>query len=302
MPDISFIAVDWGSSSFRAWAMDQTGAVIDGRNGPDGLRTIENKQFSSVLARHCADWFAAAPKAPVLMQGMVGSRTGWVEAAYAPCPVRFSQIAEQATVFEDNGRQIVILPGATAEDDTGGNDVMRGEEVQIFGAAALTGRDSATICIPGTHSKWAYLAQGALTGFRTFVTGELYQILLNNSLVGALATGDSFNEAAFRRGLDRGAAQPLSHAVFAARASTLTGTLAPEDVASLMSGVLIGSECAAQDITGPVLLMASGVLAQRYEAALTHFGTDFDKVDADDATLAGLTHAARGLWPQRVAA
>lgn len=302
MSRITFIAVDWGSSSFRAWAMDHSGAVIDRRDGPDGLKTIESREFSEVLQRHCAAWFAAAPEAPVLMQGMVGSRSGWVEAAYAPCPVQFSQLCTQVTEFEAENRRIVILPGATVADDSGGNDVMRGEEVQIFGAAALTGRNSASICIPGTHSKWAQLEDGALTGFRTFVTGELYQLLLGHSLVGALASGADFNPAAFARGLDRGAAQPLSHAVFAARASTLTGGLAAEDVASFLSGVLIGSEHAAQKIAGPVLLMASGVLAERYEAALRHFGTAFDKVDADAATLAGLTQAARRLWPERVAA
>lgn len=302
MPPITFIAVDWGSSSFRAWAMDPAGHVLEARNGPDGLKTVENRDFSGVITRHCAAWLDAAPEAPVLMQGMVGARTGWIEAAYAPCPVRFDQLVAQATHFEAEGRRMAILPGATVADASGGHDVMRGEEVQIFGAAALTGHDSARICIPGTHSKWASLEAGALTGFRTFVTGELYQILLRNSLVGALAEGEAPHDAAFRRGLDRGAALPLSHAVFAARASTLTGGMAPEHVASFLSGVLIGAEWAAQEITDAVLLMASGVLAERYATALSHFGTRFDSVDAEAATLAGLTRAARHLWPERVAA
>lgn len=208
MPPITFIAVDWGSSSFRAWAMDPAGHVLEARNGPDGLKTVENRDFSGVITRHCAAWLDAAPEAPVLMQGMVGARTGWIEAAYAPCPVRFDQLVAQATHFEAEGRRMAILPGATVADASGGHDVMRGEEVQIFGAAALTGHDSARICIPGTHSKWASLEAGALTGFRTFVTGELYQILLRNSLVGALAEGEAPHDAAFRRGLDRGAALP----------------------------------------------------------------------------------------------
>lgn len=302
MSRITFIAIDWGGSSFWAGAMDQNGSVIDTRTGKDGLKTIENRDFYSIVRRHCTDWFTAAPEVPVLMQGMVGSRTGWVEAAYAPCPVRLSELTEQATHFIAEGRKFVILPGATTADDAGGNDVMRGEEVQIFGAATLTGRDDATICIPGTHCKWADLQDGTLAGFRTFVTGELYQMLLRNSLVGALAAGEAFDDDVFRRGLDRGAALPLSHAVFAARANTLTGNLAPEEVGPFLSGVLIGAEYGAQDITGPVLLMASGVLAERYQMALTHFGVAFDKVDANEASLVGLTRAAQSLWPERFAA
>lgn len=302
MTRITFIAVDWGSSSFRAWALDHEGQILDRRSGPDGLKTVENRDFPGVLSKHCGDWFVDAPKAPVLMQGMVGARTGWVEAAYAPCPARFDRLVEQATHFDIDGRAMVILPGATAADGAGGNDVMRGEEIQIFGAARLTGRKAATICIPGTHSKWARLEDGALTAFRTFITGELYQLLLRQSLVGALAEGETMDDTAFRRGLDRGAALPLSHAVFAARASTLTGGMAPGEVAAFLSGVLIGAEWAAQEVAEDVLLMASGVLADRYATALTHLGTRFDSVDADAATLAGLTRAAQSLWPERVAA
>lgn len=298
MSRINFIAVDWGSSSFRAWALDRTGQILDMRKGPDGLKAVSNLDFDGVIRRHCGAWFDAAPEAPVLMQGMVGARTGWVEAAYARCPVRFDDLGRQATRFDVNGRSMVILPGATAD----GEDVMRGEEIQIFGAAALTGKTTALICIPGTHSKWAQLQDDALTGFRTFITGELFQLLLQHSLVGALAQGTDFSEAAFLRGLDRAVDLPLSHAVFAARASTLTGGMAADDVASFLSGVLIGAECAAQGDTGPVLLMASGVLADRYQRALDHRGIGFDTVDADAATLAGLTRAAQSLWPDRVAA
>ena len=123
---------------------------------------------------------------------------------------------------------------------------MRGEELQLLGLAETAGLTDATVCIPGTHSKWARLDNGELTGFRTFVTGELFQLLRRHSLVGALAEGDAHDDAAFRRGLARGAGQALSHAVFAARANALGGTLAPAAVSSFLSGVLIGAEIAAR--------------------------------------------------------
>jgi len=302
MSGITFIAIDWGGRSFRAWALDGAGHVIAMRTGPDGLKTVADGNFSEVIEKHCGEWLAAAPEAPVLMKGMIGSQSGWLEAAYAPCPLRFSDLHAQAARFEALGRPIVILPGATCADAAGGNEVMRGEEVQIFGAAALTGRLEATICIPGTHSKWARLQDDVLTAFHTYVTGELYQLLLKHSLVGALAQGAAHRDAAFRRGLDRGAAFPLSHAIFAARASTLTNNLKPDEVASFLSGALIGAELAAQKVTDGVLLMASGVLADRYSAALTHFGFRFDMMDAGAATLAGFSRFVQELSRQRVPA
>ncbi|WP_323764523.1 2-dehydro-3-deoxygalactonokinase [Marinovum sp.] len=297
MTQTSFIAVDWGSSSFRAWAVDAEGTVLAATNGPDGLKSVENRGFDAVIRAHCGTWMNADPTTPILMQGMVGARAGWHEAPYVPCPARFNDLAAHALRFAIDTHPAVILPGACME-----SDVMRGEEVQILGAALLTGQQTATICIPGTHCKWAELSGGALTGFSTFVSGELYQLLLTQSLVGALAQGDSHDDAAFRRGLDRGATLPLSHAVFAGRAGVLTGGLAPEEVASYLSGVLIGAECAAQGDDGPVLLLASGVLTERYAAALAHFGRRMTHVDAEAATLAGLTRAARSLWPERLAA
>lgn len=298
----AFLAVNWGGTSFRVWAVAADGTILQTRSAADGLKSVENRQFGTVLRRHCGDWLAADARVPLVMNGMVGARDGWIETAYAPCPLRFDALTQTATRFELDQHPVVILPGATATESDGNSDVMRGEEVQIFGAAYLTGMRDAVICIPGTHSKWAVLRDSTLSGFRTFVTGEVFALLLNTSLVGALAKEAAFDANAFRRGLDRGAAQPLSHAVFAARASTLTGALAPTEVASFLSGVLIGAECAAQDGDGPVVLMASGVLADRYGAALSHFGRTHRLVDAGAATLAGLTRAARALWPTAMAA
>jgi len=301
MADTAFIAVDWGSSSFRAWAMTPDGTPRDSRSGPDGLKTVADRDFAGVIRRHCGDWLDAMPGLPVIMQGMVGARTGWIEAAYAPCPVRVDQLTEAATRLDIDGHPAAILPGATVTE-CGEADVMRGEEVQVFGAAALTGLSDATICIPGTHCKWARLEGGALTGFQTYISGELYQLLLRQSLVGALADGEAMDPAAFRRGLDRGTSQPLAHAVFAGRASTLTGGLLPAQVAPFLSGVLIGAEIAARPETADILLMASGVQAELYAQALDHLGRGYRTVDAEAATMAGLSRAARKLWPQAVPA
>lgn len=295
-----FIAVDWGSTAFRAWAMGLDGAVFDSRSGQDGLKSVVDGDFAGVVARACGDWMAQAPDVPFVFCGMVGSRTGWVEAPYAECPVAPRDLAGQAVPLTISGHRGVILPGACTRTAAGDVDVMRGEEVQLLGLAELHGLDDALVCIPGTHSKWARLSGGALVGFRTFVTGELFQLLRNQSLVGALADGDAFDPEAFQRGLARGAADPLSNAVFSARANTLGGTLKPAGVSSYLSGALIGAEIAAQDIAPgqEVILLATGVLAERYAAALQAMNLSARLIDAKDATRAGLRVAARQLWFQ----
>lgn len=283
-----FIAVAWGGTGFRAWLLDPEGTVHDRRESPDGLGTVRDRAFAAVFTANCGDWLTATPKLPVLLSGMVGSRTGWVEAPYLPCPLGPDDLLGGAARIDLDGHDLAFLPGARAADAEGDLDVMRGEELQILGAAAAEGIADAEICIPGTHAKRATLRGGRLVGFRTYITGELFKLLRQNSLVGALAEGDAFDPGAFERGLRRGGRAPLSHAVFAARANALNGTLAPHEVSAYLSGVLIGGELADYPDGGPpLLLLASGILAERYEAALKMLGRPFRRIDARDAALAG---------------
>ncbi|OSP55892.1 hypothetical protein BV911_05230 [Pseudoruegeria sp. SK021] len=304
MKNPDFIAVDWGSTAFRAWAMTLDGAVLEAKSTEDGLKSITNRDFEAVIRRSCGDWLSANPQVPIVLCGMVGSRTGWAEAPYVDCPVLPAGLAEQAIHMTMDGHRLAILPGACTRNAHGDLDVMRGEELQLLGLVQTAGLSDAVICIPGTHCKWARLHDGALAEFRTFVTGELFQLLRNQSLLGALADGDAYDAAAFRRGVTRGADYPLSHAVFAARANTLGGTLTPTALSSYLSGILIGAEIAAQTIPdgAEVVLLASGVLADRYAAALEFRGIPSRLIDAKDATRAGLLLAAQQLWFQDVPA
>ena len=198
-----FIAIDWGSTAFRAWAMGLDGTILGAVTAEDGLKSVSNRDFDGVVSRHCGAWLSAHPEVPVILCGMVGSRTGWVEAPYVDCPVAPRLLAAQAAPLTIAGHRAAILPGACTRSPAGDVDVMRGEELQLLGLAETAGLTDATVCIPGTHSKWARLDNGELTGFRTFVTGELFQLLRRHSLVGALAEGDAHDDAAFRRGLAR---------------------------------------------------------------------------------------------------
>ncbi|MDT0684395.1 2-dehydro-3-deoxygalactonokinase [Roseicyclus sp. F158] len=299
---MDFIAVDWGSTRFRAWSMGADGDVLDSVESDTGLKAVEGGRFEAALMTACGDWLARDPGLPVLMSGMVGSRAGWKEAPYCLCPADLAAVTADALRFEVAGHPAAILPGATCDDALGHADVMRGEEVQIFGAAGLLGVEDAVICIPGTHSKWARLEGGRLAGFETHMTGEIFALLRNQSLVGALAEGDADDPAAFRDGLTHGMAAPLAHAAFAARADALRGTLPATSISAFLSGVLIGAELARRPEADEVVLMATGILAERYGAALDHVGAQVRFVDAKDATRAGQVRAAATLWPERVPA
>ncbi len=296
MSEISFVGVDWGSTNFRAWAFQMDGALIAERNAPIGLKSVNTAGgFEAAFNDQCRDWLDTAPDAFVLFCGMVGARGGWKEAPYAACPVNAEELLGDAVRFRIGSHGALILPGATCQTDSA-SDVMRGEELQILGAAHLGALSDARFCIPGTHCKWACMEAGRLTRFSTYVTGELFQLLRHQSLLGRLAVGDDFDESAFKQGIDRGMQYPLSHALFAARANTLMSKVPADAASAYLSGILVGAEIGAEPVDGQTLiLLASGEHASRYAMALEHAKRPFRLMDADEATRAGLVLLANRL-------
>ncbi|WP_161635700.1 2-dehydro-3-deoxygalactonokinase [Actibacterium mucosum] len=299
------MAVDWGSSRFRAWLIDESGRIMDRKDSDDGLKFVNSRKFSETLADNCGDWMRAHPHAPVIMCGMVGSKTGWFETPYLDCPLDLDRLVAAAYRFDIGTHPAAIIPGAVCRSDAGHYDVMRGEELQILGSLADEMPENAVICIPGTHCKWVEMRDGHLQNFRSYITGELFALLRNNSLVGALAEGDAYCEATFLQGVTHGARNATANAVFSARADVLNGQLAPQNASSFLSGTLIGTEIATeqQGMSGTdVILLASGPQAQLYQVALAHCGLTPQMRDAKGATLAGLSAAAQALWPSTAAA
>jgi 2-dehydro-3-deoxygalactonokinase len=285
---LDIIAVDWGTSRFRAYRLDPTGRVLDRVATDDGMSTVPSGGFGDVLERHCGDWMKVNPSAPVLMAGMVGSRNGWAEAAYAPCPASPKSLAESMLKVTD---RISIVPGVISRDASG-PDVMRGEEALIFGTEVTNG----LVCLPGTHSKWARIEGGAITSFASFMTGESYALYRNESLLSRLAT-----EPEDLAGFDDGLAAAredigLLNRLFQARSRVLDGAMAGEKVAPYLSGLLIGAEIEGafkrygDDHT--VTLVADGVLAQRYVAALRARGGAIEIITPERAFLSGLAAIA----------
>jgi len=287
----ALIAVDWGTSSARAYRIARDGAILGERVAPLGVRHVRDGAFAAVLTELLGDW--SALDAPRLACGMIGSRQGWVEAPYTPCPAPLPVLAR--ALMRTPGGELAIVGGLTCRDAHAVPDVMRGEETQIAGLPDDALAD-AVVVLPGTHSKWTVVTDGVIRGFATYVTGELYAVLREHSILGRLMGAGPFEAEAFDRGVDTGLAAPpgaLPHQLFAARTLALFGELSATGAGDYLSGLLIGSEIAhgrasAQRAVARVWLVGEAALCERYERALTRAGIGARR---------GPEHAAAGgLW------
>ncbi len=248
----ALIAVDWGSSSFRAYLMSAGAEVLDETASGDGIACVEAGAYPATLERLIGPWLDANPSAPVIASGMVGSRHGWREAPYVRCPAGPHDVAQRLTTVEADGRRVFLAPGLSTEDEAGLPDVMRGEETEIFGVADLGVHLGARlIVLPGSHSKWAKVEGGRVAAFKTFVTGELFQALRDHTIAGAFAKAAPAKAPgeAFALGVKRGAAAASGKAkagllglLFGARALPLMGAIDQDDAGEYLSGLLIGAE------------------------------------------------------------
>jgi len=279
---VALLAIDWGTTSARAYRLDATGAVVGVRSAPLGIQAVADRQFGRVLAALLGDWHDDA--VPRIACGMIGSRQGWVEAPYADCPVDLGVLGD--TLARTPGGELAIVRGARCVDRAGIPDVMRGEETQIAGALATNGGRMLAV-LPGTHSKWALVERGHLAAFATYMTGELYALLLAHSILGRMAdavvAGAASGGAAFARGVARAlATDGLSHVIFGARTLALAGELAPADVGDWLSGALIGHEVRAArnwarelgDTADTVTVIGGEAIVGRYVTALAQAGID----------------------------
>ncbi len=293
------IGIDWGTSSFRAWRRDAAGVIRARVDDGPGILEVPAGGFAAALDAAIGPWLDVEA-GPVLLCGMVGSRQGWVEAPYLPCPAGPAEIAAALTPIPHRGARLLLVPGLRATDAAGLPDVMRGEETKLIGLLAETDAASGLACLPGTHTKWARIGGGRVLGFATQMTGEVRATLLEHSILGRLAAADApGSDAAFLRGLQRARqAGGLLHHLFGTRALGLTGALPEDETESYLSGLLIGHEVAAVLAEGapegPVHLAGAPALCRRYALALDAFGLAHRLHDPDLA-LHGLALIARRL-------
>lgn len=282
-PD-GFIAVDWGTTNRRAYLLD-----ADGRQGAEfedgqGVLAVGAGGFPDAVA----EIRARLGGKPLLMAGMIGSNRGWVEAPYVPCP---AGIAELAKGLVWPAEDVAIVPGVSFSD---GNraDVMRGEEVQLLGAVAagLIPGDC-LVCHPGTHNKWATVGGGQITDFRTIMTGELFNLISEHSILSDLLEGEAEADEAFAAGVDAGlTGAGLTAELFTVRARVLLGHAPRGDAPSFTSGLLIGTDVAIglrERTEQDIIVMGRPELTRLYAAAIALAGRQPIELDGERSFIAG---------------
>lgn len=304
MSDAAFVAVDWGTTSFRLWLISQSGDILGERRSTEGMTTAMRTGFSEVLASHLAA-LAAPAGLPVIICGMAGARQGWVEAGYVDVPADLSEILKGAVRVPGQASDVRILPGL-AQRAAETPDVMRGEETQLLGALSVDYRTGQQlVCMPGTHSKWVSVSDLKVTGFSTFMTGELFDVISKYSILShAVSDAEAFTGdlAAFRTGVTGSYANPqmATNRLFTVRSGQLLHGLSATDAKAKLSGTMIGLEIAGAHSTetkdAKVILIASGALGELYRAAFDALSIEFVTIDADEAVRSGLVAAANAIW------
>jgi 2-dehydro-3-deoxygalactonokinase len=316
------IALDWGTTSLRAYKLAADGVVLEQRALSSGImqlpktpRVINGREcadgFELAFDEACGDWLDAQPNLPVIACGMVGSAQGWREAAYCETPANVANLGNSLqTIVSLRGTRVHIVPGVIQRSRL--PNVMRGEETQVLGVLQNLPIEAGVdllIGLPGSHSKWVDVVDGCITHFDTFMTGEVFAVLSEHSILGrTLKQGAAFDALAFDRGVQvaqsaDGELGVLS-TLFSARTLGLTGELSPTAQADYMSGLMIGHELAAlatvqrRRRNNPnlpsIILIGNAQLCTRYSRALAACG--FANVTlAEQAT-------ERGLWQLALAA
>lgn len=293
------IAIDWGTSSLRAYRLDASGGCVEKRQAPLGIMQIsEQMSFPQALDNVVGDWFTAGED-QIAMCGMIGSRQGWLEVPYVECPVSEYDIARGMKRVAWGERQASIVPGLTCRGPSGVGDVMRGEETQMLGAMPHLGDGEHMICLPGTHSKWVLVRNRRFVSFTTHMTGELYALLKQHSILGRMMadspTEDERLNAHFDEGVTR-AREPggLAHHLFGVRAEGLLGRLPNEAASQYLSGLLIGHEIVnAQPAQRTISLLGAPALTTRYSRALADLGYRARVLD-EDCAMRGLYRLGTG--------
>lgn len=305
MTEPAYVAVDWGTSSFRLWLVDRDGEVLAERRSAEGMLAAARSGFPAVLQAHLAG-VEAPDHLPVLVCGMAGAKTGWVEAGYVDTPAPLAAVLKQAVRVPGEARDIRILPGIALRD-AAAPDVMRGEETQLLGALGIEAAGEALVCMPGTHSKWVRVKGGTVERFSTFMTGELFSAVSRETILSLAVAGadEAEDVASFKAAVKAAYEAPAfaANLLFTARSRQLLFGGTPAAARETLSGTLIGTELAA-GLSGAVpragvTLIASGRLEALYRHAFDALSVMVQPLDADEAVRRGLSLAAAAIWAKK---
>jgi 2-dehydro-3-deoxygalactonokinase len=268
------IVLDWGTTNVRLALLDKRGSVVEERRGESGVGSYSQTQFASHFDKLTNGW----PMVPAIAAGMVGSRQGWQEASYLPCPASTHDLAKGVRHFTHDNRPILIVPGL-ALDDGQRFDVMRGEESQIAGFLTTSPDFSGTLLMPGTHSKWVRIEDARIVSFHTYMTGEVFEAISQHTILRHSLSDEPGDSPHFHQKVQELAANAASSegALFGLRARHLQQDCSPQQLHQELSAILIMAELRAGqadgfDLADEVTLIGSGGLTSLYKDALAALG------------------------------
>lgn len=294
MKELYWIAVDWGSSNLRVWALDKRHKILDSSSSSDGMLSLETGDFEPLLLEQISNWIADDVNIPVLCCGMVGAKQGWLEAPYATVPYNLMQEIDSVKVIcRDNQLDVRILGGLKQNNPA---DVMRGEETQIRGFLSVFSDFDGIVCLPGTHTKWVHVSAGEVVSFRTFISGELFALMSEYSVLKHSVNSDGWIDQEFKSAVSESISNPqkIFSDFFKLRADDLLNKVEKSVLRSKLSGYIIGAELAGAKpywLGQNIVILADNNLSKTYKAALEGQGIFAQEVDATKCTLDGLAQA-----------
>ena len=290
-----WIGADWGTSNLRVFALDRAGKLLGEKQSDRGMATLQTSEYERTLLSLIDPWLSTDQTTPVIICGMAGARQGWKEARYRTVPSTPASGDNTTRVTTTDPRLAVyLLPGLCQQKPS---DVMRGEETQLAGLLALIPDYNGVVCLPGTHSKWACISDGQVVRFKTFMTGELFAILSEKSVLRHSVDTQQWDQDAFLAAAIIARKDPAMavSTLFSLRAESLLLNTGAAQSRSTLSGLLIGQELGLVEkhwLTGDVVIIGAHHMARLYQAILLSSGSKATLMDTRDATVAGLSHAA----------
>lgn len=290
------IAINWGSSNFRAYRLNAEGKVEAEKSSGRGAVSVPPEGFPDALMAEVGDWISEGER-KILMCGMVGARRGWKEAPYVQVPATFNQVVAGVIRLELESLDARIVPGLMGADECGIPEVLRGEETELFGCTN-DASGHVNLCLPGTHTKWVRMDGPRIVAFETCMTGDLYKAILEGTILRSYAKPEQIDHDAFLLGVERAKqAGALSHHLFGVRTLNLAGRMQESSATSYLSGLLIGHEVKTMAREQEsVHLIGDPELCSLYAKALLQFDVN-SSVEPVGAALRGLTKiAGRLAW------
>jgi 2-dehydro-3-deoxygalactonokinase len=286
--DTHFISCDWGTSSFRlrliAVADFSVKAEVKQKDGNAAMDKAFRESGESDRVGYYLSYLEEQLQAlksatdesldglPILISGMASSTIGMKELPYKPLPFALdgSDLDLEAVGEIGSGNEVLLISGVCSPDD-----VMRGEEVQIVGSDIENSAELQLMIHPGTHAKHVDMQNGQVTGFRTYMTGELFALLSEKSILAGSVKKpdgepDAAGDAAFRDGVLTGHDSNIVHSLFLVRTNRLFEKRSAEANFRYLSGLLIGHELRAipADFRGNLYLAGDDRLVREYRLAL----------------------------------